>query len=139
MTETMIETIELTAEKAHELMREAVAEKGEDYVYESPLASGECAYLTYADPEVPQEDPTGPSCIVGQVLVRVGVPLEILRGAEGFRPAKALAELADRGVIVDCPARVVSALNHAQIDQDTGKSWGEALRTFEQWVGMVPA
>jgi hypothetical protein len=59
-------TIKIDATRAIELLRKVVAEKGEDFVYESP----NCDSCVYTD------EKGNPSCGVGYALYFAGVPLE---------------------------------------------------------------
>jgi hypothetical protein len=112
----------LTYDRALALLREVIAEKGEDYVYPKlePEAAGdrgavmECFYV--------RDD--APSCIVGHVLHRAGVSLDDLRAVEGWTP----------GDVEQAPPFTLWAdemalelLYEVQNEQDAGRSWGEAL------------
>jgi hypothetical protein len=112
----------LTFDRALALLREVIAEKGEDYVYPQfePEAAGdlgavmECFYV--------RDD--APSCIVGRVLHRAGVTLDELRAVEGWTPvdlehAPQFTRWADD--------MALELLHEVQNEQDAGRSWGEAL------------
>lgn len=106
----------ISLEEARVIMRSLVLAKGEDYVY--PRAnSGSCSYF--------EEDK--PSCIVGHLLAVLGVDSDSVTEGES---AYAL-------VPAHFPATadyVVEGLNEAQRVQDTGSTWGEALKEFERVV-----
>lgn len=111
--------------------REIVAEKGEDYIY--PDFQHGCTYSTYGDV---------PSCIVGYIVNRIDPVFfqEIAnmesdgdpdsdsedRAGNSFA-ANELNELFDAGIDED----VLASLRAAQIIQDSGKTWGEALQRLE--------
>ena len=111
----------ITYPRALELLQEVIAEFGEDYVYPQfePEAAGdrgavmECFYV--------RDD--APSCIVGHVLYRAGVTLDELRAVEGWTPVDQQAP--QFGIWADILA--CGLLADVQDEQDSGRSWGEAL------------
>ena len=113
-------------EKVIASIRKVVAEKGEDYTYppEEYVSGDVCAYLTY------DEDgrPTGPSCIVGHVAVDLGINMAVLTEKEGVMANGALAFYFSNTAAL--------ALTTAQMKQDSGASWGSALREFERVMGQ---
>lgn len=104
------------------LLREVIAEKGEGYIYrrrtEHHVGNGvfvSCFYVEYDQP----------SCIVGHVLHRAGVPIDDIRRVEGQTPLD--VEVQDRfDAWADGGARWL--LNEVQANQDEQHSWGESLR-----------
>ena len=118
----------LTAEKARELLARAVAEKGEDYVYEWQEGAYTYACMYFHGDQ--------PGCIIGHLLAYQGVKPEDL-GDYNTWDVGTLAEqdldvgtLAEQGLI-DAPLPVVKALAKAQLAQDDGATWGEALKAFD--------
>jgi hypothetical protein len=120
--------LELSFEEAVSLAEALVEEYGADHVYEMP-AGGVCVY---ANPE----DST-PSCGVGHILARKGVPIERLAQAdsiqdvEGFEPIGTsahtlLRELKDEGILSADP-KATAFLSAFQFHQDDEVPWGEAL------------
>lgn len=114
--------IELTYTTAVEILDGLVEEFGSDYVY-TKSEFGKCDYVRDGEP----------SCIVGHVLVKVGVPIERLRQADtacfggGIGAGKLLIELEDEGTLkYDSYARVL--LRQAQDAQDDSIEWGEAVK-----------
>lgn len=107
-----------TVEQVRELLVRAVEEKGPDYVYPG-AAVGQCRYLDRETRE--------PSCIVGHVLTWAGV--EIFPEHEGTSAWGVAPSSWDGDLRV--------ALLEAQVVQDGGKSWGEALAAFDQRLGLV--
>lgn len=124
MTATVTTLVQpLTVERARELLVAAIEEKGADYVYpESEKAFNSCMYLTYEG-----QQPTGPSCLVGDVLIRAGVELNAIINVEGKSAWNAVPLL-----IPSTDERVVAALDAAQYEQDAGGTWGEALARFDE-------
>lgn len=119
----------------HSLMKRAVEEKGEDYIYdaeadgvrEEEINHSTCAYVA----RDAHRAITGPSCIIGHVLHYMGVKLERLAAHEG----KSCDIVAIR-VGASMPVPINEALRAAQIEQDSGNTWGLALRVFEDKLGI---
>lgn len=131
--------IEITKELALKLLAEAVAEKGETYVYSNPT-SQDCMYVHGYAPVLDETgDETGereqvedltPGCLVGDVLHRAGVPLRLFERLDinYDTPADhALSDLRLHGVLEYTP-EASSVLLAAQSAQDTKRSWGAALK-----------
>jgi hypothetical protein len=128
-------------QQAVDLLQTAVAKRGADYIYPKELLS--------VENEIPTEcvyyDPAGqPSCMVGEVLYAMGVILDIddeciSHGANG----NGLSELIDEDYIhVDTPT--LELLQMAQVKQDHGMPWGEALNValaviYDHYPELVPA
>lgn len=113
---------ESTREYVTRLMEEAVALKGEDYVYEMPRnKEGDVIGCSYIHNDQP-------SCIVGHVLVAAGVDPDQLHQHEGV----AAENLTIRVQLWDTDYTMSRALNAAQEAQDSGETWGEALRVFKE-------
>lgn len=132
MTETTItQKINLDLPTVRKFLAEALAEKGADYVYPQDRQTtprGDhlaCRYLDYDA----QHLPVGPSCIVGHVLVKAGVPMEDLGANEG-RPAFRVLPKFFPGM---SPV-LGDALSTCQAEQDLGKPWGQAVAAFETVV-----
>jgi hypothetical protein len=113
--------INLTYDKAVSLIREAIAEKGEDYVYEK-IDDG-CYYVHGGQP----------SCLVGHVLVRAGVNMDLLEAEGGLYDAHGYADALcgelEREGILTAGRRTIRLLNEVQYNQDRGVSWGAALES----------
>lgn len=113
--------IKLTLERTKQLLEEAVAEKGTDYVYADPWGNsptgdgGMPCYYVHDDQ---------PGCIVGHVLYKAGVPLDALFEVEHSPADQAVAGLDG----LDVETWVYSLLRNVQRQQDMGVPWGEALR-----------
>lgn len=110
--------VSLTPERALELLRKARDLKGADYVYRPEtltslgIRSSGCRY---------REPGGAPSCIAGHVFMWAGVT-EMPEG----KPA---ARVAHNVGLSDEVARI---LNTAQIAQDNGATWGEAVAVAER-------
>lgn len=112
----------LSTEQAMAALEVVVAEAGEDYVYESPRhmqGGDESCFYVHRDPD---GSDARPGCLVGTALHRLGVPLGELEKHEGTDAFTMLWH------ITDLPDRARGAFSGAQEAQDTGETWGEALR-----------
>lgn len=118
----------LTVEKAHELLKRAVAEKGEDYVYQPETVGTYNRRCRYFGPE------GAPSCIVGHVLAYMGVSID----PESYENRVGVWTLGQEELL-RADAAAIEALSVAQDVQDMGGPWGSALREFEQEAGLVSA
>lgn len=134
--ETVTEQYARELGEARELLAKAIAERGEDYVYERQDGADDCMYLTYEGYDYDAEYatstpkcPTGAACLVGYVLVEKGVPLLEIAGVEGNNATGAMEML---GAFENPVIR--KALNDAQSRQDAGQPWGEAVAAFERTI-----
>lgn len=120
---TIIETpvrTELTETEARKLLARAVEERGADFVY-VPTAgnSPRCWYQ--------KEDGT-PDCLIGLALSYIGpIPENNSGGAQG-----AIVRL-----YPNTKQRVLGAMNAAQAAQDNGRTWGEALAAFDNYITQI--
>jgi hypothetical protein len=123
----MSETKQFDVPEVLAALEAAVARRGEDYEYERPLspqgAPSGCLYVH----DRYTENPT-PGCIVGQVyfdllgrLVPAPLELRICADDINYTPN---SEWRAEGTFTDGAIRV---LGRAQVAQDDGASWGEAL------------
>ena len=114
--------IELNRSLVDTYLDEAVAEFGEDYVY-SQDDTGSCNYVRNG----------APSCLVGQVLAKAGVPLDRLAAADcgafggGTCANDLLEELAEEGIL-SYDSQVIRLLFKVQYRQDSGYTWGDSVR-----------
>ena len=124
----------LTAEKAIELLEEVVKENGRDYTYE-PLEEGidiEAAVLHYS---YAQADPNLPGCIVGHVVKKFDNELfkELVNWERDPDPSiyRDGTNVGDASKVdffkVAVSEEAVDVLNAAQMAQDRGHTWGDAL------------
>lgn len=101
-------------------LRDVVA-KRPDHVYE-PLNGETCVYVADG----------APSCLVGHVLVPLGASLLHLAEADtGMVPANGVRDVA-RLAGLDISETAGEALDAAQMAQDTGHLWSEALSRAEE-------
>lgn len=122
-------TINITPSVVVEGLKALVDAKGEDFVYQPVVEDDEtgtkCVYVLDG----------APSCIVGQFLANLGVPVERLAVADTAQygagaPARTLLlNLRDEEYITfdNIDGRITSALSEAQYTQDSGRTWGEAF------------
>lgn len=99
-------------------LEKAIAEKGADYEYEAPSIdyetnTAQCVYFHGGQP----------SCVVGHVLSYMGYE----SAREGVCASLALGDLG-----IEADMETMGFLDVVQDYQDTGYSWGEALR-MAQW------
>lgn len=118
--------ITLTVDTVNPVLDALLKEFGEDYVYPGSKDKA-CYYVANGQP----------SCLVGQVLYRLGVPIETL---EEYDEVGSVFELSnseysldgktalERGGVSVGDDRVLNILDSAQGWQDQGKTWGEAVR-----------
>lgn len=110
------------APQALELLRQVVAEKGEDYVYPDELKDvyAGCEYMIDGQP----------ACIVGHVFHKLRpetpwVENGVIWDSDGNQ--------LDWAVQTFTPA-AQQMLLQAQMVQDGGETWGLALATSEEWM-----
>lgn len=106
------------------ILSEIVAEFGPDYIYDTEVSGG-CLYRTCSAgitsseyrtyPELPNDIFT-PSCLIGHLAFRAGFLNRLHEGA-----------VTDHGNPVFFTATALGAVSAAQMAQDGGHSWGEAL------------
>lgn len=102
---------EITMEEAVSLLKRAVEEKGEDHI--APRV-----YFDWASGK--------PVCIVGQILHYLGVEAVPLETGSAYG--------AIRATFPDTSSLVKAVLYEAQVEQDSGRTWGTAVkRAFERY------
>lgn len=130
MPET-VKYIELTVENVTAALDRAIEKRGADYVYpERELAT--CYYVIDGEP----------SCLVGEVLVDLGVPIEKL--GEPMVNTSRFGVLVIAGdylstagwdpTLLRVPLNVRRGLSRAQSEQDMGATWGLARDVFLEEV-----
>lgn len=110
--------LKLSYDEALELLNKAVEDKGEDYIYLPPGRDG-CVYFNKGKP----------SCIVGHVLAAKGVKSTDLNSAYNGSGVTTLDIAEDE--------RASLLLIQAQLTQDGGEPWGEAVKTAVRYVNHV--
>jgi hypothetical protein len=127
----------LTLDEAEAAMREVVAERGRDFRYidkGTAASSGACLYAPITHPAIAGKIERGiyrvdklptaaqtTGCIVGEVLKRTGRLTNRVASAQAN-----IGALIGSGE-VSATDEVKRFLNRAQLDQDNGSTWGEAL------------
>lgn len=118
--------VTITMDNVNESLDWLVETYGPDYVYERVPGEGENGRCRYV------HEGQG-SCLVGKMFIRLGVDVEDMAAQEGRGAPTVLAALQQEGLVqygetpVDM-ARIEHLLCVAQMCQDTGKPWGEALQ-----------
>lgn len=101
-------------------LQDVVDEFGHDYVYPDRESwSAACFYVRDGKP----------SCLAGQVVHRLGVPLEKLKQFE----AQAITAMVDHVPPIQLYEPLV-VLRQAQVVQDRGGTWGQALETAKKFA-----
>lgn len=125
--------IELTMERVKELLAEAVAERGEDYVYALPNGTvvtkdnlDPCRYVHYENSQGPLPEPVA-GCIAGLVLHKAGLPLDVIEQYEGQYAGAAVRYLTKSGH-ARVERGVDDLLTAVQRRQDAAQPWGLAVR-----------
>lgn len=90
----------------------AIADRGEEYVYDKAQFGGHCVYAYQGQP----------GCLIGDALARLGVPLEVLAEAASANADTLLEDLGFHYVI----------RNIASEMQDSRQRWGAVLATGQQ-------
>lgn len=128
-------SLDMSTERVSNAIFDAITEKGAGYIYPRQPKPRPVTEADNAKPYFPGSAPWGttclyvhkegeqevPGCIVGQVLVRLGVSLEDLKEVEGDNATAAMRRL-------HVPAGQFGPLLHnMQREQDDGSTWGHAL------------
>lgn len=124
------EPIHITLDRAVDLLREAVAERGENYVYEYPEnAMGSCVYVVTDYGDNDELIPVAPSCIVGTAMHKAGVPLDFMaQSAINSSSSQSLREELMREAVADWDEGAALLFQWAQKYQDDSNPWGDSLR-----------
>lgn len=121
--------LELNLEKATSLLDATVTTQGVEYVYNRH--NGSCQYF---HSENRYDDETGewvrenerPGCLVGHVLLDLGLTYDDLYEVNTLSADAAMYDLQQRGLL-SYTADAEQILSMAQISQDNGVAWGEAV------------
>lgn len=118
--------MELTYDRAVELLERAVAERGVDYVYPEdekaqydPHREQQCSYY------VGNNGGFRPSCIIGMVIDYLGLREQFLANRGLYEGNPGTNVLSALGVAFD--KTTLSLLGEAQTQQDNGATWGDAV------------
>lgn len=130
--------IEINYDTALSALNNAIMVEGSDFVYAKEVLTittyGDqyptCSYLHMGkDGEL-----TVPGCIVGRVLIDLGVPVEKIQPYNtGHVAGGILRELA-KDNILSFTSKAASLLAYAQYVQDAGVEWGEAVHDAVEHV-----
>ena len=123
-------SIILSMETVNPVLDELVKEFGEDYVYPGS-ASKSCYYTQNGEP----------SCLVGQVLFRLGASIEMLDLYDSYGSVSELVQYdtdADSAFgatdVEYADFAVIELLQYAQEFQDGGYAWSEAVKRARENV-----
>lgn len=114
--------IRLTLEGTKELLKEAVVERGADYVDPDASRPNLCRNVHVADDGTPI-----PGCIVGWVLHKSGVSLELLSENNMAAASSVISELRE-GNVLTFEVEAQYLLDRVQDHQDKGVPWGTAVQ-----------
>ncbi len=110
----------ITKRAALKALDQAVAKRGADYVY--PMPNDKCVYVYNG----------APSCIVGEVLAQE-VPIDELQQLEVRESNTAPLTLTSTRRTIACMFEVtftdgaLKVLREAQVEQDCGTTWADAV------------
>lgn len=103
-------------------LESAVAAKGKGHIYK-----GTCVYVKPIRGDTSRISYT-PDCLIGHALVECGVPTDILGDNEiNFVVADTVLSR-----MTDLPKNIIVAAREAQKWQDEGRSWGIALKKYQE-------
>lgn len=116
--------IVIDADEAERLLKAAVKERGEGYVYQPTMDSGgSCLYV--------HQDERGndvPGCLIGLALNKAGLPLDTLK-AHNWVSIRTLS----KSLPIEITSQALDVLTMAQMRQDQRRPWGEAVsRALEE-------
>lgn len=127
----------LTLEQAMRYAEEAVAERGEDFVYNDKATwdGSFCSYVPKSDPRFRQigagREASGSAvtgCLIGEILNRAGLLSDKIA-------VSGLTIRSHIGVDLQVESDDVSEfLGVLQVHQDQGSTWGEALKAAKMGV-----
>lgn len=131
-TTTSSEKIVIDYDTAKRIAAELVAERGRDYIYVDPngVRARKRDFGEFDTPYVScvnwDNSKNEPSCIVGHILHRAGVPERIIKDRRA-----GISDDFDEYYKDDV---VETFLSRIQSHQDCGMPWGEALDEASHWV-----
>jgi hypothetical protein len=135
----------LDFEKAQQLVNEAIAEKGENYVYEKEGNS--CHYVhgvtrawdSCKEDYVSAFDDATTGCLVGHALKLGGVPLEVMgKGMHNDSDAQSLLKKLESTGFITAMDKVRWYLTNLQQSQDLGTPWGRAAEAAARGKVVEP-
>lgn len=118
---------------AKRLVDNAIADRGEDFVYTPPIEGQGCAYVhhgppIYTDDGFRERDwaHATPGCIVGHGLMSLGISPEMFMGCNHTDAADLILGFVDKGVVKSYEIEALRFLMNVQASQDNGHTWGKA-------------
>lgn len=130
----------------HYALRDAIAAKGDDFVYEREESHGPCLYVhgvtDHYDAEndriVDNLDNAVTGCLVGDVLHRMGVTLERLNQNNLEGASELLEALEADGTIKwstqEAKRKSIHYLTVLQRFQDLGHTWADSKLRADMWI-----
>lgn len=115
--------IELSLDKVKELAAEIVEEVGPDFKYREPGDGSQCVYVEIHRDRDRQM--AWPSCLVGHILVRGGVPLNCFADVNATEIQKAYFDAL--GSVVELDDDTLYWLDEVQSRQDAGDTWADSV------------
>jgi hypothetical protein len=113
----------ISAELARELMVRAIAERGEDFIYQPHMSNINLPICVY------QKDGK-PDCLIGLMLSYIG-PIPPNNAGSAYNAVKNLYP--------HTPHKVLLALGEAQRRQDAQSPWGVCLARFDEAMARLLA
>lgn len=117
----MIKPINLTRQKAEEMVKAAVDERGSDFIYERPSVLTDCMYV-----HNPDSEDAYAGCGIGLAFALEGVPLDTLRQYEHNDATNLVNALKKDGVLGSFEHEARGFMQNFQAQQDIGYTWGDA-------------
>jgi hypothetical protein len=116
--------MEITEDQIRTAAREVYDEVDSKFTYQDVVPQWRRGYSACLYTKDVEGQPLTPGCIVGRILAKCGVPLDMMHTCEGGIYSL-YNHLKDQGIIL--PEAVREALTTAQVIQDAGRPWHEAL------------
>ncbi len=116
-------------------LQAVVDEAGHDFRYDMrpDTFAGMGTACFYVNPETNE-----PDCIVGRVLYRLGVPLDVLRTNDlAGNPTCTVGRFSLEGSPVQLDDRILGLLRAAQQTQDRHAPWGECLEEAKGYAQRI--
>jgi hypothetical protein len=117
--------IEIDKARALELLREVVAEAGEDFTYvpDAHRLNTTCTYVKNNCPD----------CMIGRALAKAGATIEQLATLDDLNEDRdnSIDTVGPRADWLQLTDEALKVFTDAQWNQDLGKTWGDALRAAE--------
>lgn len=111
----------MTADEVLGIMAQVVAEYGEDFVYTKVIPAG------YTYPVCQNWHDGCPSCLIGHIMHRWGMPEDVLENNRSMGVTTLLSRFQVRHINMRIEAGAQRAMTAAQNAQDEGVPWGDCL------------